>query len=334
MRSWLERLWYPDGDRALSHTLVVPALAAASALFTVGAAARGLLAPKPHVIAGARVISVGNLTVGGAGKTPVVIFLTQLALAHGKKVAVLSRGYGRASRQSLSFDAASLPEEPESGDEPRLIATRCPGARLFVGADRVASAQAAHAAGYDWLILDDGFQHLRLARDVDLVVVDDEVLFGTAHRLPWGPLREGPAALSRATLLWRRAAANGLPRPALHPFEVRAAYRVRPDPALTGKPVLVLTAIARPSAVVHSAQQLGARVVATRFFPDHHRFTRTELEEARAAAAALGATLVTTEKDAQRLPPGFAVPLVMDVEILEGHVRLRAALGLEGQRGA
>lgn len=326
MRSWLERLWYPQGDRALSHALAAPALALASGLFAAGAAGRQALSSPPMRVEGTRVISVGNLTAGGAGKTPVVIFLAQLAQRHGRRVAVLTRGHGRSRSGPIAFDARALPSEPESGDEPRLIASRCPGVRVFVGADRVASARAARAEGCDWLLLDDGFQHRRLARDVDLVVVDDEVLFGSAHRLPWGPLRESPTQLQRASLVWRRAAADGQPRPALHPEEVRAAHRVRPDASLNGRPVLVLTGVARPSSVVASAQQQGANVIATRFFSDHHRFTPAELTEARAAAGA--ATIVTTEKDAQRLPEGFAVPLVMDVAMLSGEAKLLAALGL------
>ena len=98
--------------------------------------------------------------------------------------------------------------------------------------------------------------------------------------------------------------------------------------------MLIVTGIARPSSVVQSAQRLGARVVATRFFSDHHRFTPTQLDELRAAARAHQATLVTTEKDAQRLPPGFAVVLVMEVEVLEGRQQLLAALELEGQHRA
>ncbi len=334
MRTWLERLWYPRSDRALSHALATPALAIASGLFTLAAAALGLLASRPRKIEGARVISVGNLNVGGTGKTPVVIFLAQLAQQHGKRVAVLSRGYGRVSKMPLKFDSTALPLERDAGDEPRLIASRCPGVRVFVGADRVANARAARAEGCDWLLLDDGFQHRQLARDLDLVVIDDEVLFGTGHRLPWGPLRESAAGLARADLVWRRAANDGQARPPLHPHEVRAVHRVRPLSTLRDQAVVVFTAIARPSTVVQSAQQQGARVVATRFFGDHHRFTSAELDEAQATARALGATLVTTEKDAQRLPPDFALVLTMDVEVLDGLGGLLSALGLEGPDGA
>ena len=334
MRSWLERLWYPQGDRNLGHALALPGLAVASWVFTAGAAVRVLFSPSPTKLTQATVVSVGNLNVGGAGKTPVVIFLAQLAQQHGKRVAVLSRGHGREATAPLAFDSSNLPTEPDAGDEPRLIAVRCPGARVFVGTDRVASARAACAEGCNWILLDDGFQHRQLARDLDLVVIDDEVLLGTGHRLPWGPLREGVAGLSRASMVWRRAAADGQPRAPLHPNEVRARHWVRSSEPLKDEPVLVLTGVARPSSVVKSTQLLGARVVATRFFADHHRFTGAELAEVVTAARTHSARVVTTEKDAQRLPLGFGVTLVMEVEVLEGEQKLRAALGLEGQGGA
>ncbi len=334
MRSWLERLWYPQADRDLSHAIAAPALALASGLFRVASATRTIFAPKPQKIAGARVISVGNLNVGGTGKTPVVIHLAQLAQRYGKRVGVLSRGHGRASTRCFAFDSSDLPSEPDVGDEPRLIALRCPGVRVFVGADRVASARAARSEGCDWLVLDDGFQHRRLARDVDLVVVNDEVMFGSGHWVPWGPLRESPAALSRATVVWRRVAGDGKARASLHPVEIHAAHPVLCAKRLDGLAVLVVTGTARPSAVVRSAEQLGAQVVGTRFFADHHRFTSAQLADIRQASIDHKATLVTTEKDAQRLPPGFAITLVMQVEVLAGQPALLAMLGLEDQHGA
>ncbi len=331
MRPWLERLWYPQGDRNLSHALATPALAMASAVFRAASATRRRLAPGGHRVEGARVISVGNLNVGGAGKTPVAIFLAQLGQANGLRVGVLSRGYGRTASAPLAFDSGTLPSVEEAGDEPRLIAQRCPGVRLYVGADRIRSATAAHSEGCQWLILDDGFQARSLARDLDLVVIDDEVLLGTGHLLPWGPLRESPRGLERASMLWRRAAADGRPRPPLHPNEVRAVHRVRPMPELAGQPVVVVTGVARPSSVAATATQLGARVVAAHFFSDHHRFTAAELTRVERSAKDHAARLVTTEKDVQRLPPGFAAPMVLDVEVLEGRERLLRGLGLEGQ---
>jgi len=332
MRTWLERLWYPRGDRGLTHALAAPPLALVSGAFSLVASARAALAAAPTRIDGARVVSVGNLTVGGAGKTPAVIFLAQLAQQHGKRVAVLTRGYGRSSTAAVELEASALAPEPLAGDEPRLIATRCPGVRVYVGADRVASARAARAAGFDLLLLDDGFQHRRLARDADLVLIDDAVGLGNGRRLPWGPLRESASALARATLVWRRSAETV--GPPLHSNELHAEHRVRSTFPLAGTPVLVITGIARPSSVVESAARLGARVVATRFFADHHRFTASELAEAKAAAQALDATLLTTEKDAQRMPEGFAQTLIVDVVLRDGHAALHAALGLEGQHGA
>lgn len=327
MRTWLERLWYPKADRGLSHALATPALAITSGMFTVAAAARPV---RPVRVDGVRIVSVGNLTVGGAGKTPTVIFLAQLAQQHGRRVAVLTRGHGRSSSVPLELESSAMAPEPLAGDEPRLIASRCPGVRVYVGADRVASALAARAAGFELLLLDDGFQHRRLARDADLVVIDDAVGLGNGHRLPWGPLREGAEALSRATVVWRRLSdTTGAP---LHPNEVHAEHRVRSSVPLGT--VLVITGVARPSSVVDSATRLGARVVATRFFADHHRFTAVELAEAKAAALSSKATLLTTEKDAQRMPEGFAETLIVDVVLRDGHAAIHAALGLEGQQRA
>src|SRR6185436_15940539 len=137
-------------------------------------------------------------------KTPVVIFLAELAARAGKKVAVLSRGYGRASRADVRFDAANLLPASEVGDEPRLIAQRCPEATVWVGRDRAALARQARDAGAEVLLLDDGMQHRRLARDVDIVVVDAAAGFGNGRLLPAGPLREPLSQLSRASFVWLR----------------------------------------------------------------------------------------------------------------------------------
>jgi tetraacyldisaccharide 4'-kinase len=139
-------------------------------------------------------VSVGNLVVGGSGKTPVSIHLATLAQERGYRVAVLSRGYGRRSSAMVSFTSEHLPDVEEVGDEPRLIARACPGVRVWVAADRVAAARSAVQAGADLLLLDDGFQHRRLARDLDILVDAGE---GNGWLLPAGPLREPRTRLER-----------------------------------------------------------------------------------------------------------------------------------------
>jgi tetraacyldisaccharide 4'-kinase len=272
---------------------------------------------KPVRIEGARVISVGNLVVGGAGKTPVVIHLATEALRRGHRVAVLSRGYGRSSTAPRHFTAAELPPVSEVGDEPRLIARRCPGVTVWVGSDRVELARRAVKAGADLLLLDDGFQHRRLARDVDLLI---DVGLGNGWMLPAGPLREPAAGRRRATHVWGR---DG------QPGDVEARHvvtRLRsPDGTergLTGQRVVLLLGVARPELVERSVIAAGATVAQVHAYADHHRFSAAELERARTDAAAREAVLVTTEKDAERLPEGSAHVLLLEVEVTRGELPL------------
>ncbi|MFZ5446964.1 MAG: tetraacyldisaccharide 4'-kinase [Myxococcota bacterium] len=270
----------------------------------------GLRAPAR--VAGAFVISVGNLVVGGAGKTPVVIHLAQEATRRGHRVAVLSRGYGRRLTSPLHFDSTRLPPVEVAGDEPRLIARRCPGVTVFVGGDRVASARAATAMGATLLILDDGFQHRRLARDVDLLVDAGE---GNGWLLPAGPLREPRAGRRRATHVWGRDGRPGDIEARHVVTHVRSPEgELLPASTLAGREVVLLLGVARPERVRASVEALGARLRAVYAFADHHLFTAEELARARAA----GDCLVTTEKDAERLPPGAAWVLVLETEVLRG----------------
>ncbi len=248
---------------------------------------------KPVRVEGAKVISVGNLVVGGAGKTPVVMHLANEAVSLGYRVAVLTRGYGRSSRTPLHFTGSALPPIEDAGDEPRLIARSCPGVTVFVGVNRIASAREAVAQGFNLLLLDDGFQHRRLARDVDLLL---DVGNGNGLLLPAGPLREPPSHARRATHVWRRG--------------IEVKHSLAP---LSGKYVLLL-GVARPDLVKESVERAGGEVAALHAYADHHRFTPAELERARQDAQTLGATLATTAKDAERLPPGTAQVLQLSLE--------------------
>jgi tetraacyldisaccharide 4'-kinase len=266
---------------------------------------------------GVKIISVGNLVVGGAGKTPVVMHLANEAVKRGFKVAVLSRGYGRSSSEPMSFTSQKLPPVAEVGDEPRLIARRCPEVTVFVGADRVALAQRAESKGFNLLILDDGFQHRRLARDID-VLVDGGL--GNGWLMPAGPLREPASGRRRATHVWGRDGTPG---------DIQARHLISKvkspeggEVSLSGKQVVLLLGVARPDLVKDSVCALGATVASVHAYPDHHVFSANELEDARADARSKHALLVTTEKDAERLPENTAHVLILDVDVLSGALPL------------
>lgn len=342
----IERVFYPGAAEPWGRRALLAPLALASWGYGAGVRLRGALYDAGWMsgerVEGLRVISVGNLNVGGTGKTPAVLFLAEWLIREGRRVGILTRGYGRGSREPLCFTGRErLPSVEDAGDEPLLLARRCPEARLLVGADRRALARRARDEfGLEVVLLDDGFQHRRLARDEDVVVVDEAVGFGNGRMLPRGPLREPLSALSRATLLWVRASAS----PAIHwpPVtvpRVRTLYRptgwVDPGGALhstrrlEGQPVLALAGLARPGGFVRTLEELGVEVRGTAFFADHHRFSAEELRAVEARAVSLGARVVTTEKDRVRLPEGFGAWAVrLGVEVLEGEGLLRRALGL------
>lgn len=361
----IERVFYPPAPEPWGRRALLSPLTALSWTYAAAVHLRralydtGLL--RAERVEGLRVISVGNVNVGGTGKTPAVLHLAEMLVREGRKVGILTRGYGRGSREPLTFTGAeSLPAVEDAGDEPLLLARRCPQARLFVGADRVSGAwRARDEFGLDTVLLDDGFQHRRLARDEDIVVVDEAVGLGNGHMLPRGPLREPRSSLRRATLLWVRAASSaadtlmaagtgaacspvgtGLDLPVgMGVPRVRTRYRptawlepsgrVQPTDALAGQPVLALAGLARPGGFLRTLHSLGAEVRDAALFPDHHRFTADELRDVEARAARQGARVVTTEKDAVRLPTGFAAWVVrLGVEVLEGESHLRRALGL------
>jgi tetraacyldisaccharide 4'-kinase len=258
-------------------------------------------------------------------------------------VAILSRGYGRLTR-----DARALPIgggdalAEEVGDEPLLIARRCPDAQVWVGADRAELAQRLGQGGKwpDLILLDDGFQHWRLHRDEDVVVVDGDVGFGNGQVIPRGPLREPPSELSRATVIWWRKGKNEptvllsqLRLVVRHHVELlmrhglNAAGETAPLASWAGRRVLAFAGLARPDGFFSSLEQAGVQLVGTRRFPDHHLFTPAERSALIAEAQENQAVLVTTEKDSVRLPGEFDHwALRLEVELLEGEGALSQLL--------
>jgi tetraacyldisaccharide 4'-kinase len=275
-----------------------------------------------------RVVSVGNLTVGGTGKTPVVIALVNQLLARGVRVGVLSRGYRRRSRERalLVSDGRALAAGPaEAGDEPYLIARRCPRAVVAVGPDRYQLGRwVLEQYPVDCFVLDDGFQHVAVHRDADLVLVDVSDPTGLLALLPAGRLREPLAAAARATALlltrvdagdWRdvaetvEQAAGRTWRPILSRFRAEALVHVAtgdvlPVDMLAGRTVVAFSGIGHPASFRALLERLGCGLRGEVVFADHHAYRPEDLTAVRERARQSGADLiVTTEKDAAKVAP-------------------------------
>ncbi|MBL0060512.1 MAG: tetraacyldisaccharide 4'-kinase [bacterium] len=277
------------------------------------------------------VISVGNITVGGNGKTPFVIALVKLLeqyfphLQDRNRIAVLSRGYGRKSKELTIVEIDSHWEE--SGDEPLLIKRNCPKSLVISNASRIESAKvAANEFGAKLIILDDGFQHRSLARDIDLVLLDSDFPFDNGHLLPAGRLRERPPAISRASAVvsvGRGEAAKVVAEAhGKRLFHVTPAALADSWPDWPTGPSFLLTGVARPDRVKSFLAKAGVNVAGHRAFRDHHAFTENELgavvEEARRSNAV---AVLTTAKDNIRIRSwNGALPLVeipYELSILE-----------------
>jgi len=296
--------------------------------------------------AAAPVISVGNLTLGGTGKTPLVAWLARVLAATGRRPAIVSRGY--AARAG------------ETSDEAAELGILLPGVPHRADRDRVAAARAAVAEGADVIILDDGFQHRRLRRDLDIVAIDATDPFGCERLVPRGLLREPPRALARAhavvltratSVSERRrdeirravlAAASrdgGMPRHLIWAEATHAAVglrawsgETRPLADLAGRRVFAFAAIGNPAAFRRTLAEAGADVTGFRAYADHHAYTAADLEALGSVAQASGAEQVlTTLKDLVkiRLPtlgplPLAAVEIALDVGV--GRAALEAAV--------
>jgi len=335
---WVERLFYPGRPEGTLRELALSPLAVAESFFAAGVQARTAARARGWLhaqrVPGLAVVSVGNVQVGGAGKTPVVRALAERLVRRGETVAILSRGYGRTATGDVRVEGPPWPGPERCGDEPLMLARSLPAATVWVGSDRLRLAGLAARCGATVALLDDGFQHWRLERDVDLVVVDEAVGLGNGHLLPRGPLREPAWALGRATVLWVRAAESPVtvPWPERVP-RVRARHgprdlvapggEVHPPDALRGRRVVAFAGIGRPTAFRATLEGLGAEVVGFGAFADHHRFADEELRALVRQASAAGAWLVTTEKDAVRCPEGAPVHVLrLGVVVVEGQEHL------------
>jgi tetraacyldisaccharide 4'-kinase len=266
------------------------------------------------------VISVGNLTVGGTGKTPAVAMLARYFLARGKRVVVLSRGYGGTLRGRMGIVADGrdmLLNAETAGDEPYLLAATVPGLAVVVGADRYrAGLLAMERLAPDIFILDDGFQHLRLERDLNILLLDSNRPFSNGRTLPAGLLREPPSAAERADLIiyTRCSGGEGLGHfpaiPACRAFHHLAGVtplgggEMRPFADLKNLRGVAFAGIADPVPFFQDLEEEGLTLAARLSFQDHCRYEEKEVAEALRASASCGADyLITTEKDGVKLGP-------------------------------
>ena len=350
----LHRIFYPH-DRASGITILHGLLWLPAQLFKIAGHLRNYSYTKGWRVKQrlpVRVISVGGLTVGGAGKTPVVRYLAEFLSDAGQRVVVLSRGYGRRNKGVVvaSDDDAECLPWGSVGDEPYLLASTLQGVPVVVGADRIESGQLAiRQFEPDILILDDGFQHRRLSRDLDIVVLD--AASPAERMIPAGPLREPWSALRRADLivLTRVDQAETLdtlvgrirrfnPETQIVETTYRPAGlrhllggRTFPLDYISDCRVVTLAGIANPISFEQTVRQLGAEVTQMQRYRDHHVFQNEEIELACEAASRTQAEwIVTTEKDAIRIPESsdrtriLALDIELDVvrggEVLESIV--------------
>lgn len=274
------------------------------------------------------VLSVGNITCGGTGKTPITIDLAQRFIAGGVKVGILSRGYKRQSQKQtvvVSDGAGHYANCEESGDEPYLIAKRLPKAVVLVGANRKASASLAVSHyGCQLLILDDGFQHFPLRRDVDLVLIDYNDEPENDSLLPSGRLREPLSALSRASSLVITKIPESYDKEKIERLElflsrytgdkpidkcsfvashlVSQSCVLLPVDALKGNSVVAVSALARPEPFHTLLTEKGANIIKSLSWTDHHWYTEDDMK-AIETAAANASMIITTEKDLVKMKP-------------------------------
>jgi len=291
----------------------------------------------------APVISVGNLAVGGTGKTPVVACLAGLWRDRGKRVVILSRGYGgRIQAPTRLSDGERLYRQPpEVGEEPYWLARALPGVAVYTGACRYAAGLAAwEELKPDLFLLDDGFQHFQLHRDLDLVLLDAASPFGNGYLLPRGPLREPLTTLNAAHIIILTrfdqprhqakliAIQKSFPNQTIltatiSPVRVTSypGGHIESPEALRHRTLMAFAGLARPEVFTETLQDLGADLKGFRAFPDHHAYTPQELDSLAEAARARGAgALITTGKDWARLGAHWKTGVLLWV--LEVEARL------------
>ena len=371
LESYLVKLIQEKGadlDQPFGIRMLLAFLKFASCLFAAGVAIRYFLyrtGLKRRYPLGIQVISIGNVTAGGTGKTPVTEIFARTLATEGRKVAILSRGYRRkeapwwvrmftqvVSKPLVVSDGRHvLLDSATGGDEPYMLASNLPGVAVVVDRDRVkAGRYAIKRLGCDTLILDDGFQYQKLKHSIEVVLVDATNPFGNGHMLPRGVLREPASHISRADFIFLTKS-DGNSEEVIRDIreynqtaeiiECRHAPRLLKDvwsreelplDWLKGKTLTTLSGIAVPQGFEDSLRKLGARVIWCERYADHHRYDSSEIIFALNKTADLHAdALITTEKDAVRFPRLETTPvpcyyLRVDIEIMKGAENFAAAV--------
>lgn len=316
VRSWIERTMRSEDAGVAAGALLYPL----SVVYGLGVRTRALLyrlGVLPSYSLPRKIVSVGNITAGGTGKTPVTIFLAEFFSRSGRKVAVLSRGYRRSSKgAAIVSDGRDIFLGPdEAGDEPYLMASRLKGVPVVVCADRVEGGRLLiEKFSPDVIILDDAYQHLRLRRDINIALIDSAEGFGPGYLLPRGVLREPVAALKRADIaLVKGGVPDAAVSEALKRYSVpsmaftyrpKALYGINtgeelPVSFLAGKKVVPVCGIANPRSFLETLAGLGALSESPLVFTDHHAYDEKDI--AAIEKAATGALVITTEKDGCKL---------------------------------
>lgn len=282
------------------------------------------------------VISIGSITVGGAGKSPVTAYIANKLLEQGIKTAILTRGYKRkSSGQVIVSDGQDIicQDAAISGDEPLMLARQLGGKAIIIAdSNRYAGGQKAIELGAQIAILDDGAQHTRLARDLDIILLNSQKPMGNGFMLPAGPLRDLPQRIQQADLLWLsgREQTNNV-----NIYQNIKAINARPEPgnpylafsgqtvSLEGLKIGAFCGLARPENFFNSLKSLNPKDLITFAFDDHHAYTKTDLGTIISNAEKAGVQyVVTTEKDLAKISadlwsgniPLCVLPLVIKVE--------------------
>ena len=363
IESYLVRLIQEKGDdldQPAGVNVLLAVLKGLSFLFAAAVGIRyflyrtGLLRRFPL---GVQVISIGNVTAGGTGKTPVTEIFARTLAAEGRKVAILSRGYRRKEAPwwvraftqvvtpplVVSDGCHVLLDSATGGDEPYMLASNLPGVAVVVDRDRVkAGRYAVKRLGCDTIILDDGFQYQKLKHSVEVVLVDSTNPFGNGNMLPRGILREPARHLDRADIVFLTKCRGDVSQVKDEVRQYNKSAEIvecnhapkslkdvwsreeLPLDWLRGKTVCTLSGIASPKGFEDSLRRLGAKVVWCERYADHHRYDSSEVLYALNRTADMGAdALITTEKDAVRFPrlettPVKCLYLRVAIEILSG----------------